>query len=89
MEKSNYEGTDSAWARSWRTWGNRLSTPRRGCIAVFKRPPNPTSGHVGFYIDETASHVRLLGGNQYNAVNIRLQSKSDLLCYRWPGNYIE
>ncbi len=89
MEKSNYEGTDSAWARSWLTWGKKLATPRRGCVVVFERPPSPTSGHVGFYIDETASHIRVLGGNQSNEVNISPQSKANFLCYRWPGVYHE
>ena len=89
MEKSNYEGTDSAWARSWANWGKKIATPRRGCIVVFQRPPNPNSGHVGFYIGETASHIRLLGGNQMHEVNISPQSKDNFLCYRWPGAYNE
>lgn len=87
MEKSNYEGTDSAWARSWANWGQRLATSRRGCVAVFKRPPDPNSGHVGFYISETANHIRLLGGNQSNEVNIMSQAKDRLLGYRWPVHY--
>jgi uncharacterized protein (TIGR02594 family) len=81
IERSGYEGTDSAWARSWLNWGKKLTTPRKGCVAVFKRGTN--SGHVGFYIGETASNIRLLGGNQSDAVNVTNIDKSRLLGYRW------
>ena len=87
MEKSNYEGTDSALARSWLNWGRELSTPRRGCIVVFQRPPNSSWGHVGFYISQSGNKIQLLGGNQSHEVNISGQDKSNLLSYRWPGNY--
>lgn len=88
VEQSNYEGTDSAMARSWNSWGKELSTPRRGCIVVFKRPPNPNSGHVGFYIDDNSSSVIVLGGNQSDEVNISPQNKKNLLSYRWPAIYV-
>lgn len=81
LEKAGYEGTDSAWARSWNNWGRKLSHPQVGCIAVFKRGSN--SGHVGFYLGETGSTIRLLGGNQSDAVSIINHPKSKLLSYRW------
>ena len=31
VEKSGFEGTDSAAAMSWLTWGQELKNPRRGC----------------------------------------------------------
>ena len=83
VERSGFEGTDSAWARSWLNWGKKLATPKRGCIAVFKR--NVSSGHVAFYIAETATKVKVLGGNQSDAVNISEYKKSDFLDYRAPG----
>ena len=89
VEQSGYEGTDSAWARSWLNWGKKITTPRRGCIVVFKRPPSPTSGHVGFYIDQNSSKIIVLGGNQGNEVNIAPQNKDNLLAYRWPSVYTE
>src|SRR4030095_2451187 len=67
VEKAGYEGTDSAWAKSWLTWGKKLATPRRGCIAVFTRGDG---GHVGFYISKTSSVIKVLGGNQSDEVNI-------------------
>lgn len=83
VERSGFEGTDSAWARGWMNWGKKLTTPRRGCIAVFKREVN--SGHVAFYIGETATQIKVLGGNQSNAVNISNYPKSRLLGYRVPA----
>jgi uncharacterized protein (TIGR02594 family) len=83
MERAGFEGTDSARARSWLDWGKKVSTPRRGCIAVFTR--NVTQGHVGFYVGETATHVTVLGGNQGDEVNERPYAKDRLLGYRLPG----
>lgn len=83
VERSGFEGTDSAWARGWLNWGKKLTTPRRGCIVVFKREVN--SGHVAFYIGETATQIKVLGGNQSNAVSISSYPKSRLLGYRVPA----
>jgi uncharacterized protein (TIGR02594 family) len=90
VEKSGYAGTDSAWARSWEQWGRKADRPRRGCIVVFKRPCNSGDGekrcgHVAFYVEETSSHVRVLGGNQLDAVCILPYPKDDVLAYRIPG----
>mgnify|MGYP001566517174 CR=1 FL=1 len=83
IERAGYEGTDSAWAKSWLKWGKKITTPRRGCIAVFKRDGN--KGHVAFYVGETATHVRVLGGNQNDAVNESEYEQERLLGYRVPG----
>ncbi|MBI4854324.1 MAG: TIGR02594 family protein [Acidobacteria bacterium] len=82
VEQSGYEGTDSAWARSWLNWGKKTTTPERGCIVVFSRDGG---GHVAFYIGETADHIEVLGGNQSNEVKISMYPKSRLLGYRIPG----
>jgi uncharacterized protein (TIGR02594 family) len=83
VEKAGYEGTDSAWAKSWLTWGENLAKPRRGCIAVFKREGG--GGHVGFYIGKASSGIKILGGNQSDEVNISIRPASKLLGYRVPG----
>ena len=83
VERSGYEGTDSAWAKSWATWGKKLTTPRRGCIAVFNRGTD--SGHVAFYLGHTATQVKIFGGNQGNAVKVINYPKSKLIGYRIPG----
>lgn len=84
-ERSGYEGTDSAWARSWLRWGMVLDPPRRGCIVIFSRPPDPGAGHVAFYIQETRASIEVLGGNQNDAVSISPYPKERLLGYRWAG----
>ena len=77
--------TRSAAARSWLEWGNELSEPKRGAVVVFwRQSPDSWKGHVGFYIDETADSILVLGGNQGNKVSIKRYSKSRLLGYRWP-----
>lgn len=86
VEKSGYEGTDSAWARSWLNWGSAISKPRHGCIAVLQR--NINNGHVGFYLGATANGIRLLGGNQSNEVKVSTYKKTDVLGYRLPQNLV-
>lgn len=86
MTEAGLASTGSAAARSWLAWGRPLKQPVAGCIAVFSRPPDPASGHVGFYL-ETAGDGRLmiLGGNQGDAVSIRPYPRARLLGFRWPA----
>lgn len=83
MEKAGYEGTDSAWARSWLSWGKPVEKPVPGCVAVFTREGG---GHVGFYMGQTKTSIRLLGGNQSDAVSESPQDKARLLGYRLPAS---
>jgi uncharacterized protein (TIGR02594 family) len=83
IERAGFEGTDSAWARSWLNWGKRLNAPRRGCITVFQRDTN--AGHVAFFLEEVGGKVRVLGGNQSDQVNESAYSNSDVLGFRLPG----
>ncbi len=83
IEKAGYEGTDSAWAKSWLNWGKEIKKPVIGCIAVFTRE---SGGHVGFYMGKTKTAIRVFGGNQNDAVNVSSYPKSKLLGYRLPGN---
>ncbi|HET7688809.1 MAG TPA: TIGR02594 family protein [Nocardioidaceae bacterium] len=86
QKKAGFEGTDSAAARSWEDWGVRLVEPVVGCVAVFWRnSPTSGEGHVGFYMGETESTIKTLGGNQADAVNIASQHRTQLLSYRMPG----
>lgn len=87
VEKSGHEGTDSAWARSWLKWGKALEKPVKGCIVVFKRPPNPSSGHVAFFVSETNTHITVLGGNQSNSVSVAEYPADRLLSYRAHHSY--
>ena len=88
LQQAGYERTRNALARSWLVWGQAIETPRRGCIVVFQREKK--FGHVGFYLEETETHVRVLGGNQQNLetqifeVSEKYYPKSELLGYRIP-----
>lgn len=84
VENAGIKGSGSAWARSWLKWGQRIDTPRRGCIVVFSR--GESHGHVGFCVGESDTMIQVLGGNQeFEAVNVRSYEKSRLLGYRVPG----
>ncbi len=82
-ERAGYEGTDSAWARSWLNWGKALKAPRPGCVVVLSRGND--AGHVGFYVGKTASGIQVLGGNQGDRVCISTFPLSRVLGYRAPG----
>jgi uncharacterized protein (TIGR02594 family) len=89
LEDSGVPGTNSGMARSFLTWGVKLSEPVRGCIVVLKRPPNPASGHVAFFdkfvVQNGVRYVRVLGGNQSNKVSYALFKVLDVLGYRMPA----
>jgi uncharacterized protein (TIGR02594 family) len=76
--------THSLAARSYLQYGTKLNRPKPGCIVVFRRGRSKWQGHVAFYVDETDTHVKVLGGNQSNQVRISSYAKSQLLGYRWP-----
>ena len=81
--ESGLEGTKSALARSFLSYGISLQKATLGCIVVFKRG-EPWQGHVGFLLDEHQGLVRLVGGNQLNRVGVNNYKKADVLSYRWP-----
>lgn len=85
MEQAGIKGTGSLAARSWLSWGKKVSTPQRGAIAVFSRGKSSWQGHVAICTGKhTRTHIEVIGGNQRNAVNIRMYPKSKLLGLRWP-----
>jgi uncharacterized protein (TIGR02594 family) len=85
LHQAGLASTRSAGARSYLRWGQELQEPRVGCIAVLTRPGHATSGHVGFWLGMAGpDKVRLLGGNQNNAVCTRVYDASRVLSYRWP-----
>jgi uncharacterized protein (TIGR02594 family) len=88
MHQAGIEGTKNALARSWQGWGEHIDKPYRGCIVVFQREKK--FGHVGFYLEETETHIKVLGGNQQNPdtgifeVSEKYYPKADFLEYRSP-----
>ncbi len=84
MEQAGFVGTDSAMARSWLKWGIGVDEPVPGCVVVLKRGTG-NSGHVGFYRSNNPNFVKLLGGNQSDAVCEKGYNMSDVLGYRMPA----
>lgn len=86
LKRSGLPNTGSLAARSYLNYGTKLDEPRLGCIVVFKRSNSSWEGHVGFYVGETANHIKVCGGNQSDSVSIASYPKSKLLPggYRWP-----
>jgi len=84
LERAGIRSSRALNARSYLTWGRKLTTPKVGCIVVFSRGSSAWQGHVAFYLSETKLSVRVIGGNQSNAVTIANYSKAKLLGYRWP-----
>lgn len=83
FEQAGIESPRSAAARSWLLWGREVHAVELGCVAVFRRGPNPNQGHVGFPVGTTASgDLVILGGNQENAVSVQVQPISRLLGLR-------
>jgi uncharacterized protein (TIGR02594 family) len=83
--QSGVAGTNSALARSWLEWGQSLTEPIPGCIAVlWRESPDSWKGHVGYYLRHTAEEVFLLGGNQLEAVREHSYPTQCVLSYRWP-----
>lgn len=80
------KGTGSLMARSFLEWGEPVSKPAEGDIAVFKRGSSSTQGHVGFYMGTVEKngkqYIRVLGGNQSNGVNEKSYPADQLLGLR-------
>ncbi len=92
LKQAGIKGTDSAAAISWLKWG-KSTNAQAGAITVIynlKKANSSltTSGnHVGFLVQETATHFAILGGNQSDQVKISSYPKSawNLKGYRWPN----
>jgi uncharacterized protein (TIGR02594 family) len=92
MTQAGFQGTRSGAARSWIRWGASHSSCDYGAIAVFRRDNSSWKGHVGFLVSATTTHIRLLGGNQQDAVSVfdypvngTLNGTAyQLLGLRWP-----
>jgi uncharacterized protein (TIGR02594 family) len=84
LEAAGYQSTRSLMARSYLSWGTSLTSGRPGAVAVFRRDGDPGAGHVAFWLGESGDRIRVLGGNQGDAVSITTIAKGDLLGLRWP-----
>jgi uncharacterized protein (TIGR02594 family) len=89
MQLAGIKGTNSAWARSWLNWGREPNDAEfgEGVIVILER--GPSFGHVGFledweYSQVDGNKVKLLGGNQGDAVSEAWFPMNRVLGYRVP-----
>lgn len=84
LEQAGVESTHSAWARSYLNWGREPADDEfgKGVVVVLSRGAN--SGHIGFLDDWNDESVKLLGGNQGNAVSYACFPKDRVLGWRVP-----
>lgn len=91
LKQAGVAGTNSAAAASWISWG-RAASSQYGSIIVIYKPSAANSSltssgnHVGFLIEETTTHYKILGGNQSNQVKESRFPKSSWQrkAMRWP-----
>lgn len=85
LREAGLLGTNSPRARSFLDWGTAIPFAEilPGDIVVFSRGNNPAQGHVGFFVEKTKRNtLRILGGNQSDAVTISEYSVSRIVGIR-------
>jgi len=87
LKQAGIEPTYKPNARSYLQWGVAIPKFRRGAVAVFKRGSSSWQGHVAFALEEGLFNVKVIGGNQGDAVSIANYSKKNLLGYRWHPQF--
>jgi uncharacterized protein (TIGR02594 family) len=84
LERSGMKGTSSSMAGSFASYGQRISGPRVGAIAVIGRGKG--AGHVGIVtgIDPKGNPV-LISGNHNNTVAEAPYPARSVMAYVWPA----
>lgn len=81
---SNKIPKDFFRAKEWEKAGTKLDKPAYGCVVTFTRGGG---GHVGFVVGKTKSGlIKVLGGNQSNAVTIQDFDPKRVTSYRWVSS---
>lgn len=84
LESAGRRGTTKPNARSYLQWGAPTG-PKTGAIAILWRGQRDGwQGHVAFYLDQSDTHLYLLGGNQRDRVSVAIYPRERLLGLRWP-----
>lgn len=94
LTEAGLTGSHSALARSYENWGEavapgegdqRWAAIPLGAVVVLNRPGGGArSGHVAFATGASERSVRLLGGNQGDAVSEDWFPKTRIVAVRWP-----
>ena len=84
LKRAGIGNTGSLAARSYLKWGEAvdLKDAKPGDIVIFKRGNSTWQGHVAFFVARSGVMVRVLGGNQADAVNERQYPVAQLLGVR-------
>ncbi len=85
LQQAGQEGTGSARALSFRSYGRQLERPAYGSIAVFSYGGG--RGHIGFVVGHQGNKLLILGGNQGNQVQVRAYNTSQIIAYVVPRGY--
>lgn len=80
-KKLGRPGTGSALARSFASYGQRVSSPRPGDIAVMRRKGG---GHVGYVMSVSGNKVKLISGNHGRKVGVGTYPRSRVVAFVRP-----
>lgn len=77
-------------AASWKTWGDvevpigahEADAVAPGTIVILRPQTSDASGHVGFFVNQTAIDITLLGGNQHNEVRETSYGRKEVVAMR-------
>jgi len=88
LRRAGGKGTQSRAARSFLQYGKKLDGPRVGAIAILYRK-GPNNGHVGVVrgTDGQGNPI-IVSGNHGNTVRQAVYSKSRVLAYVMPPQYV-
>lgn len=88
LRRAGGKGTQSRAARSFLKYGKKLDGPRVGAIAILYRKGS-NNGHVGVVrgTDGQGNPI-IVSGNHGNAVRQAVYSKSRVLAYVMPPQYV-
>jgi uncharacterized protein (TIGR02594 family) len=84
LQRSGMQGTSSSMASSFQHYGQRISGPQVGAIAVITR--GKTAGHVGIVtgVDGNGNPI-LISGNHNNTVAEAAYPAGRVIAYVWPN----
>ena len=85
LERTGYAGTGSDAAKSFASYGRRISRPQYGAIAVLSRKGG---GHVGVVtgVDRNGNPILIAGNNGRRQVGISVYPKRRVIAYVMPGS---
>jgi uncharacterized protein (TIGR02594 family) len=82
LANAGVKGPGGLSARAFLQWGTPINEPKQGDVVVISRGRDPTKGHVGFFAGMDGDRVKILAGNQGDAVTIRSFPAKSVLGYR-------